>query len=258
MLSQVHLQINKLTARLDRNDNQHAEINSKLSQMESNYYKLFDRQDQLRDEFSDLYTKCTDSVNTINDNNQRFAEWYREAIRTTETFKKEYKQGFKRVLSFEADINEVKNKVKVINKKILDLKIINVDKPIRNATDKVLRNVGEKFTEIYGQVNEVVRSQSTLNSYIREGQDNLSEGFQTEIQDLRKQNNMLNQELERTQEHNRTLLSDFDFFKSNTRQDSRRSSSISIRAKKNNQAMNDSKYSFYGNGSPSNNFPNTA
>lgn len=108
---------------------------------------------------------------------------------------------------------------------------------------------------MYEQVTEMARSQHEFNSMIKDTQDSLSEPFENQIQDLRKQNVMLNHELERTQDQNRVMLSDFDFFKN--RKSSPRSSSISINLKKDKKLLNDSRYSFYGTPSVGK-FPSTA
>lgn len=81
----------------------------------------------------------------IHNNDKKFIKLYEDAVQTTDTFKTEYKANFKRVLNFEADMREFKNKLILQEKRIKELKVLNYDKPFQIAQNKLLSDVDDRF-----------------------------------------------------------------------------------------------------------------
>ena len=126
---------------------------------------------------------------------------YNDIQKMINDFKKEYRYGFKKIIKWEVEINDLNNQIKFIKAKILP----KTEKKALNKED-LLKEIDDKFEILYGQVTAMATDQAKFNVKIQNDQNRLKEPLEIEISKIKQESDIMMRELERTQQANRDLM----------------------------------------------------
>lgn len=126
---------------------------------------------------------------------------YKDIQKMINDFKKEYRYGFKKIIKWEVDINDLNSQIKFIKAKLIPKS----EKKALNK-DELLREIDEKFEILYEQVTIMATDQAKFNTKIQNDQNRLKEPLEVEISKIKQESDIMMRELERTQQANRDLM----------------------------------------------------
>ena len=156
---------------------------------------------QLRNKQEEIISVHTNAMGDFKEKTKKVEKIYNDIQKMINDFKKEYRYGFKKIIKWEVEINDLNNQIKFIKAKILP----KTEKKALNKED-LLKEIDDKFEILYGQVTAMATDQAKFNVKIQNDQNRLKEPLEIEISKIKQESDIMMRELERTQQANRDLM----------------------------------------------------
>ncbi|CAI2384634.1 unnamed protein product [Moneuplotes crassus] len=193
------------------------EMDDLVTYLQKNYDQWLDEHQEIIIRHQELDEQYNKGLVDISDKYSKISKIYKETKQMVEANRKAFKDGFERIIRCEVNQQEDHRRIQVLQNKIKEDMLSKAlpNESLEKLQENYAGNVDEKFEVLYDRIHQMATDQADFNLKMKKSLDRLGAPIQKQMETMIKENELMHIELERSQNHNRELLTSCGFFRNN-------------------------------------------
>ncbi|CAI2386022.1 unnamed protein product [Moneuplotes crassus] len=189
------------------------EMDELVEYLQKNYDKWLEEHQDIICRQNQLDSQYKRGITDISEKYSKISKIFKEGKKMIEANRKEFKDGFERIIRCEVHQHEDRRRIKILQNKAKE-NMLSKDLPsdkLERLHQSYTEDIDGKFEILYSQINKMATDQADFNLKIKQTVDKLDAPMKKQMEAMIKENESMHIELERSQNHNREILTSCGF-----------------------------------------------